>query len=327
MSASLRTPLPTTLPHGETATRLGWVHVPPHVRREVERKLGTTVVDSYSCDAGYTPGLASVLLCADGSRHFIKAASMKAQRHAAASYREEARKARTLPPGLPAPRLKWTLGGGPSDEWIVLGFAYAEGHPPARPWSPADLAAASDLLVAVSRQLTPAPGLGTQTFAEAFADWPALWSTVAVEDEDFEFAESLEALAARFAEVTAGDTLVHADVRDDNLLRRVADGPAGSVEMVLCDWAWPVRGAAWIDSLLLLVGPRGDGLDVEAHIADHPLLASVDPEHVDIVLALFTGYYLHLAGQPSPSYSPWLGEFARWQGQVCWDWLAERRLG
>jgi len=95
--------------------------------------------------------------------------------------------------------------------------------------------------------------------------------------------------------------------------------------MVLCDWNWPVRGARWLDSLFLLIGPRGDGLDVEAHIAAHPLLAEVDPEHIDIVLALLTGYYLHAAALPPVSNSPWLREFARWQGEVCWAWLADRR--
>lgn len=314
-------PIPTSLPHGDTALRLEWVHLPPHVRREVERRLGATVVDSYSRDSGYTPGLASVLLCADGSRHFIKAASTRAQRYAATSYQEEARKARTLPPGLPAPRLRWTIGGGQADEWIVLGFEFAEGSQPSRPWSTADLATASDLMVRIADQLTPAPGLGVETFAEAFGTWPALWNEVAVEDADFAFAEELEGLAARFAEVTEGETLVHADVRDDNLLIR----PDGS--MVLCDWSWPVRGARWLDSLLLLIGPRGDGLDVEAHLAAHPLLAEVEPEHIDIVLALLTGYYLRVAGQPTPSNSPWLGEFARWQGEVCWTWLRERRGG
>ncbi|UDY24813.1 phosphotransferase family protein [Nocardioides sp. Kera G14] len=310
---------PTTLPHGETAMRLGWVHLPPHVRRQVEQRLGTTVVDSFSKDAGFTPGLASVLLCADGTRHFIKAASMKAQRYAAASYKEEARKARTLPPGLPAPRLRWTLGGGAGDEWIVLGFEYVDGRQPARPWSPDDLAAASDLMIRIAEQLTPAPGLGIETFAEAFKDWPALWEKVAVDDADYDFAVELEGLAARFAEVTEGDTLVHADVRDDNLIVR----PDGS--MVLCDWNWPVRGAAWVDSLLLLIGPRGDGLDVEAHIAAHPLLSSVDPEAIDIVLALMTGYYLYSAAQPPVSNSPWLREVTRWQGEVCWNWLYTRR--
>ena len=62
----------------------------------------------------------------------------------------------------------------------------------------------------------------------------------------------------------AGETLVHTDVRDDNILI-TADGRA-----LLCDWNWPVVGAAWLDSLFLLIGPRGDGLDVDAVIAAAP---------------------------------------------------------
>jgi hypothetical protein len=309
-------PIPTSIPHGETALRLDWVHLPPTVRRAVEARLGTKVVDSYSRDSGFTPGLASVLLLDDGERAFIKAASIKAQKVAATSYREEARKARTLPPGLPAPRLKWTLDDG---EWIVLGFEFVEGRPPHRPWQPQELAAAQDLLLRTAAQLTPAPGIGLRTFADECAEWPSLWDTIAVSDEDYDFAVELEALAHRFAEVTGGNTLVHCDVRDDNLIVR----PDGS--MLLCDWNWPVVGAAWIDSLTLLIGARGDGHDVEALIATHPLLKDVDPEAVDIVLALLTGYFLYAASQPKVSNSPWLREVQRWQGEVCWTWLADRR--
>ena len=299
--------------------RLEWVHLPPHLRRAIERKIATTVVDSYSCDGGYTPGLASVLLCADGTRHFIKAASIKAQSYAATSYRAEAKRARTLPPGLPAPRLKWTLDAGGEDAWIVLGFEFVEGHNPVRPWREDELAAASSMLVETSRQLTPAPGIGLSTFAEEYAAWPGLWETVLREYDDMPGAEQAAALAARFEEVTAGDTLVHFDVRDDNLIVR----PDGSV--VLCDWNFATRGAAWLDSLTLFIGPRGDGIDVEPLLAAHPLLCDVDSESIDIVLALLAGYFLYAAAQPKVSNSPWLREVAMWQGEVCWTWLAERR--
>ena len=39
--------------------------------------------------SGFTPGFASVLECGDGSRHFVKAASAKAQRMFADAYRAE----------------------------------------------------------------------------------------------------------------------------------------------------------------------------------------------------------------------------------------------
>ena len=92
----------------------------------------------------------------------------------------------------------------------------------------------------------------------------------------------------------AGETLVHTDVRDDNLLL-TTDGRA-----LLCDWNWPMVGAAWLDSLFLLIGPRGDGLDVEAVIAGHPLLSAVPAEDIDVVLALITGYFLKSADDPVP---------------------------
>jgi hypothetical protein len=303
---------PTTIPHGRTARRLEWVHLPPGVRAAVEARLRSRVVSAESCDAGFTPGLASVLTCADGSRHFLKAASTKAQRMVAESYREEARKLRLLPPDAPAPRLKWVQE---TDDWLLLAIEYVDARAPHRPWTDADLAASSRALVEAAEVLTPAPGLGLSTFADEFADLPACWDHLT----HLPHADEAAALAARFAEVTAGDTLVHTDVRDDNLLVR-EDG-----SVLVCDWNWPVVGAAWLDSLDLLIGPRGDGLDVEKHLAEHPLLGQLPAESIDIVLALVSGYLLKSGYDPVPSNSPHLRQSQRWQGEVCWDWLAERR--
>ena len=82
------------------------------------------MVDAASQGGGFTPGFASVLTCSDGSRHFVKAASTKAQKLFAGSYREEARKLQALPPGVPAPRLLWLL----DDDWVVLGIEHVEGR-------------------------------------------------------------------------------------------------------------------------------------------------------------------------------------------------------
>ncbi|WP_245994375.1 hypothetical protein [Nocardioides immobilis] len=93
----------------------------------------------------------------------------------------------------------------------------------------------------------------------------------------------------------------------------------------MCDWNWPVVGAPWIDSLFLLIGPRGDGLDVEKHIASHPLLSTVDPDDIDVVLALVLGYFETSAALPAPPTSPYLREAQAWQRDVLHGWLAERR--
>ena len=94
---------PYPAPHGKTARRLEWPFLPPHLRAWIERRCGSPVVSALSQNSGFTPGFASVLVCEDGSRHFVKAASVKAQRLFADSYREEARKLAALPPGCPRP--------------------------------------------------------------------------------------------------------------------------------------------------------------------------------------------------------------------------------
>lgn len=301
----------TTIPHGRTARRVEWVHLPPAVRRRVEQHAGSPVVAAESAGGGFTPGFASVLTCADGSRHFVKAAGVRAQRAFATAYREEARVLAALPGDLPVPHLRWAEE---VDGWFAMGLEHVDAALPARPWSSDDLRRCSDLLVALAARLTPAPSLGVPTLMGELAGWPGLWDRI-----DRPRADELGALAARAPQVLVGETLVHTDVRDDNLLL-AADGRTW-----LCDWKGPLVGPAWLDSLWLLVGPRGDGLDVEAHLAAHPLLAGVDPDDVDTALALLLGYLCVAADQPVPSSSPHLRRDQAWQRDVLAAWVAERR--
>jgi hypothetical protein len=308
-------PVSPPFPHGRTARRLEWPHLPPAVRSLVEERCGSPVVSAESRGGGFTPGFASVLTCADGSRHFVKAASTAAQRMFAESYRVEAQKVAALPEGVPAPRLLWSEDG----DWVVLGLEYVESVAPRRPWRRTELDACLDALEVVAERLTPVPDdLVLDPIAEELAGWPALWDEVRTSD-DRPHADEAAALAASFAEVVGGDTLVHTDIRDDNVLI-TADGRA-----LFCDWNWPVVGADWLDSLIVLIGPRGDGVDVEAVIAERRLLRDVPAEYADRVLAVIGGYLLKCAGDPVPPTSPYLRAAQRWQGEVVWDWLSERR--
>ncbi|MGN0065824.1 MAG: phosphotransferase family protein [Nocardioides sp.] len=302
-------------PHA-TARRLEWQHLPPALRARVERRIGSKVVGAASQGAGFTPGFASVLTCADGSRHFVKAASVKAQRPFAESYRLEAQKLAHVPRGVPAPHLVWCEA---DDDWVALETAYVPGATVARPWSPADLEACLDALEVVADALTPAPpAMRLDSFADDVADWPTFWGAFEVPSAADHVEEAAE-LAADFARHTAGDAVVHTDVRADNLLVD-ADGKAW-----LCDWNWLCTGAPWLDSLLALIGPRGDGLDVEQALSTRRLLREVPAESFDAVLALVTGYFLKSAGDPVPRNSPYVRRHQQWQGEVCWEWLCERR--
>lgn len=308
-------PVISSVPFGKTARRLEWTHLPPHVRALVERRCGSPVVGADSRTAGFTPGFASVLSCEDGSRHFVKAASAKAQRAFALAYREEARKLGALPETAPAPRLQWLHD---QDDWVVLGIEYVEARAPHRPWRGAELEAAAAVLEEVAAQPVPAD-LGLESFLDDLADWHGCWEHVRAARPDLPHLEDAVALAGRFATVCAGDVLVHGDVRDDNLLL-ATDG-----RMLLCDWNWPRAGAAWLDTVLLMIGPRGDGIDVDELLSRLPLTRDVPAEDVDVLLALLVGYFWRHAGERVPPASPYLRDFQRWQGDVVWAWLAERR--
>lgn len=307
---------PYPAPPGHTARRLEWPFLPPHLRAWIERKCGSPVVEAVSQTSGFTPGFASVLVCEDGSRHFVKAASVKAQRMFADSYREEARKLGALPPSVPAPRLLWHL----DDDWVVLGIEHVEARTPGRPWQQTDLDAALDALEVVAEELTPPPaGLDLDDAVDELTPLLDGWTTVRRTRAHLPHLDEAEALARRIGEVCDGDTVAHTDVRADNLL---VDAHG---RVLVCDWNWPVRGCDWFDSLALLIGPRGDGLGVDAVLGTRRLLRDVPAESIDIMLALYVGYFLSQCEQPVPPTSPHLRAHQRWQGEVCWEWLCERR--
>ena len=311
-------PSPYPAPHAKTARRLEWAFLPPHLRAWIERRCGSPVVSSISQTSGFTPGFASVLVCEDGSRHFVKAASVKAQRTIADSYREEARTLAALPVSTPAPRLLWHLDG----DWVVLGIEYVAARAPHRPWQADDLDTLLDALERAADALTPPPpGLTLDTAETGFAALLDGWAGIREARPDLDAGHLAEAerLARRYAEVVGGDTLVHTDIRSDNVL---IDAEARAL---ICDWSWPVRGAAWFDSFAALIGPRGEGIDVDEVIAERRLLREVDPEALDINLALHLGYFLTQCELPAPLTSPHIRDHQRWQGEVCWDWFAERR--
>lgn len=307
------TPAPP-VPSGHTARRVEWQLLPPHIRDLISERCGSPVVDAETMGGGFTPGFASVLTCADGSKHFVKAAAARAQRMFAASYREEARKLTALDGLVPAPRLLWTH----DEDWVVLGLEYVDARLPSRPWQQGDLDLLLDRLEEVAELALPA-GLQLDRMTEDLADLPAFWDTVRANHPDLPHADEAAALAARFAEALEGTALQHTDIRDDNTLLD------GAGKAWLCDWNWPVLGAPWFDTLSALIGPRGDGLDVEQVLASRRVTREVPAEHVDIALALLAGHFLKSADDPVPPTSPYLRQAQAWQGEVVWDWLAERR--
>ena len=333
-------PVHNPLPHGATARRPTWDDLPAAVRAEVERRLEQPVLGGESQGAGFTNGLASRLRLADGSRVFVKAVAVDTHPMVADSYRQELAVVPALPAAVPATRLRWhaeidagTDGdgdGGTGGSWLVLAFEDVPGRPPRRPWQLAELRAVLDVLPAVAAALTPPPaGLPSlPTIGASAADfrhWQELARTTdarpgaAPDDGPVPVAE-LAALEACWVEAGSGDTAVHYDLRDDNVLL------ADDGRILVCDWNWLTVGAPWLDLVGLLVSVHGDGLDADAELARSPLTRDVPALAIDAYLAALAGFFTAAARQPRLEGSPWLRVHQAWYRDATLGWLA-RRLG
>ncbi|QDP98347.1 aminoglycoside phosphotransferase family protein [Microlunatus elymi] len=313
------TTVPLSVPVGQTAQRPEWVELPAAVRDWVQDQLGAAVVVGRSQRSGYTPGFASRLELADGRRVFVKIAGWE-RAWLLDSYANEAIKRRTLPAGVPAPKLLWdgreTLQG---TEWLALIFEDIDGRHPRRPWQPAAAAAAVAAVERAAQLLSPAP---------AGFDWQPLSTELGGITEDKEegirqhfgdHAGELRELVAGFAERCSGTTLVHGDLRDDNLIID-AGGRAW-----ICDWNFPMLAKPYVDLVTLLLSMRGDGLDADAILAASPLVTADDTDGIDSLLADLGLYYLIAAEGPEPDGSPYLRRHQRWNRDVTLGWLADRR--
>ena len=313
------------IPVRATARRPTWPDLPRSVQHCIEGRLGRRVMRSWSTGTGFTPGFASRLTLDDGSDVFVKAASSADDLlHGwplSDSYRSEIRKLSALPADIGAPPLLWhedvVLD---AEQWVIAAYQFIDGAPPRRPWRPAELALVVDKVAEVSDRLTPPPAsltldtLETQLMTNLDARLTAIHEYV----QDSAWLDQVTALCRDAAPHLHGSTVVHMDLRDDNVIIGTDD----SVWFV--DWNWPVVGAPWTDVVCLLLSARGDGSDVEQLLRNQSLTRDVPPGAIDALLALLWAFIAERSRQPVPAGSPHLRDHQRWYEQVTRDWLAER---
>ncbi|MGW0708176.1 aminoglycoside phosphotransferase [Streptomyces sp. NPDC002643] len=171
------------------------------------------VLRAETAAAGANSGIAATVQTAD-SVLFVKGVPIHHPQ--ARTQRREA----AINPHLPSscPRLLWHVQAA---GWDLIGYERLVGrHADYRPGSP-DLPLVAHALVEL--QNTPCPGIELKRAEDR-------WSGYA---------------GAADVEQFAGTTLLHTDLAPHNML--VSD------RAHLIDWAWPTRGAAWIDPAVLIL--------------------------------------------------------------------------
>jgi aminoglycoside phosphotransferase (APT) family kinase protein len=309
-----------------TGRRLTWVDAPGWLRGEVEQRLGGRVVEAVTQPSGFSPGLAVRVRLDDGRRAFVKAVGADPNPDSPGIHRAEARTMAVLPRSAPAPRMLWSLD---RDGWVALAFEDVDGAHPTLPWRPDELARVLAMVADLAAALTPAPpGLPTvaERLRDSFVGWRRLAAASAAGDDDLagldpwaaRHLRRLADLEAGWPQAMRGPTLLHADLRADNLLLT-------PTRVVAVDWPWACVGAAWVDLLLLLpsVTMQG-GPDPEPTFAAHPVAADADPEAVTTTLAALAGFLVGGSRLPPPPGLPTLRSFQLGQGLVALDWLRRR---
>lgn len=314
-------------PPDAAGLRLDWPEVPWRVRAAVEDWLGSLVVSAESQSAGFSPGVAARLRTEDGRRVFLKAASPTPNPLTPEAHRREARITAVLPEEAPVPRLLWSHDEGEGG-WVVLVFEDVEGRNPAVPWRADELDETLAALSALSELLTPAP-LPTDAVAGAAGDWGVVagrhWLGVREERPDDLDAWSrrcldrLVALEAEAPSAVEGDTLLHLDLRADNLLLT----PEGRILVV--DWPHARVGAPWLDPVFFApsVAMQG-GPSPEELLARHPHGRRADPEAVTAVVAAIAGFFIGEGLKSAPPGLPTLRAFQLAQGEEALRWVSLR---
>ncbi|AQP50434.1 hypothetical protein [Tessaracoccus flavescens] len=98
-------------------TRARFDDLPAWLKAWVAERLGSPVVSATSQPGGYSPGTADRLVCADGTRGFLKAVHPSHNPESPDIHRAELANLRSMPDGIPVPRL---IAGLDEQDWVVL---------------------------------------------------------------------------------------------------------------------------------------------------------------------------------------------------------------
>jgi hypothetical protein len=251
---------------------------------------------------------------------FVKAVGLALNPDAPGMHRREGVISALLPTGPTFPSLIDVFDDG---DWVALAFEAIDGGSPRHPWDPDQLAVAAQAVESVHRLLTPSPDVSVTPAAErlqwAFGGWQRLATEggppPGLDRWSRHHLDELVALEAGWADACGGDTLLHLDIRSDNLL-------LGTHGVTLVDWPHAAVGhplldvVVWAPSVALEGGPDPEGL-----IDLRPSWRGADRETLAVLVAALAGYFTHHSLLPALPGLPTLRAFQAAQGEVARAWL------
>ncbi|WP_040786030.1 aminoglycoside phosphotransferase family protein [Nocardia pneumoniae] len=302
-----------------TATRIEWHELPQPVRAGIERRLGTRVRSAVTQTGGFSHGTAARLLLTDSRRAFVKVINRDDALYG--MYQTEARTAAQLPRTVPTPSVQFTIDIA---GWFAVVFDDVDGRHP-RLDRPGDLNAVLATIEQLANALTPSPLPEVPTIANSYGPELNGWRQFAehgppadLDSWSLRNLNRLAALESTWPEHADGATLLHTDLRPDNMLLR----PDGTVAVI--DWAWPCLGAAWIELVSLAPSIAASGIDPDPILITHPATRATDPVAVDAFLAALAGYWARNSRMPAPPRSPNLRQHQARSAHVSREWLRRR---
>ncbi len=312
----------------DRGVRLHWPDMPRRVRSEVEAWLGSKVLCAATQPTGFSPGIAAVLTTDDDRQLFIKAVAPAPNPITPTMHRQEIKVVSAMPDDAPVPRLLWSYDEG-KDGWVALIFEHVEGRHPEQPWRVEELDSVIVALEDVGATLTPSPlptsivGTASDMFATEICGWRTMLderqSRLDCLDEwSRRHIEILAAIEKTTADVLGGDTLLHMDIRADNILLT-------SERVWFLDWPHACKGPSWLDVVAFApsVTMQG-GPTPEEVISRHSACRAAESNAITAAVVSIAGYFTRQGLLPSPPGLPTVREFQRAQGLVAREWAAQR---
>lgn len=307
--------------------RQQWADIPPKIRALIEAQIGSAVIQTKTQVGGFSPGVAARLFTADERCFFLKAVGTNLNPTSIFLHRREIQINTNLPENVFAPRLLWSVDDANDTEWVALLFDNIAGTTPSLPWQEVDLRRVMQALGQLTETLTPSPIDSVPNASDYFATHVHGWQTI--KDNEPKYAEKLTDWSQRHLdtlcqlekdapESVKGDTLVHFDIRADNIL--LTDDTVWFV-----DWPHACLGAPWLDVVLFIasVAMQSD-LSSQDLLQQHPASRTAKPEAVTATLVSFAGMLSLRALSPPPPGLPTLRAFQAGMAEVTCQWIAQR---